>query len=49
MQIAMVLLAVCCVLMSLLILPGPKDTILTPAVNALLAGREGYFNLTFSR
>ncbi|MBU2495695.1 MAG: proton-conducting transporter membrane subunit [Candidatus Omnitrophota bacterium] len=49
MRIAMVMLAVCCVLMGLLILPGPRNAVLTPAVNALLAGREGYFNLTFSR
>ena len=49
MRIAMVFLAVCCVVMSLLMLPGPKAAILTPAANALLAGREGYFNLVFNR
>ncbi len=48
MKTAMVLLAVCCVLMGMLILPGPKEILLTPAANALLAGKEGYFNLVFS-
>jgi multicomponent Na+:H+ antiporter subunit D len=48
MRTAMILLAVCCVLMGLLVLPGPRAAILAPAANALLAGKEGYFNLVFN-
>jgi len=48
MRTAMVLLAVFCVLMSLLLLPEGRNLILTPAVNALLSGRAGYLQLTWS-
>lgn len=49
MRTAMILLAIGCVLMGLLILPGPRAILLTPAANALLAGRDGYFTLMFNR
>jgi formate hydrogenlyase subunit 3/multisubunit Na+/H+ antiporter MnhD subunit len=38
MLVAMVFLACLCVLMGLLLLPGLKETILTPAVNVLTGG-----------
>ena len=40
MRVAMIILAVLCFSMGLLLLPGPRDTLLVPAVRALTEGSE---------
>ena len=36
----MIILTLLCIFMGLLLLPGPRDTVLIPAVRALTEGRE---------
>ena len=40
MRVVMIILALSCVFMGLILLPGPRDTLLTPAIRALMEGSE---------